>query len=160
MDSTDPSCTVKYAIRAVLQRPFPSLSNVEACQEVWVVHSHGNGVPHSHTMTKRGAITPSQPSFAVEEQTSFDTDSAATTATTTPFMSTPASKIASDWSASTSIASRKTTMTPMPPTPYGRNQLVVFIYYFCTIVLGLGFCKRYSEVIVPSSTAGSSSSSL
>ncbi|KAF9134826.1 hypothetical protein BGW39_005736 [Mortierella sp. 14UC] len=159
--STNPNCTIKYTIRAVLQRPFPSLSNVEACQEVWVVHSNGDGIPHSHSMIKHPATAPSpEPSSAVEEQALLDTDSATTTATTTPFMSTPASKIASDWSASsTSIASRKTVMTPMPSTPYGRNQLVVFLYYFCTIVLGLGFCKRYSEVITPSFAAGSSSSS-
>ncbi|KAF9285232.1 hypothetical protein BGZ68_004027 [Mortierella alpina] len=33
-----PHTKIKYTIRAVLQRPFPSLSNVEASQEVWVVN--------------------------------------------------------------------------------------------------------------------------
>ncbi|KAF9096359.1 hypothetical protein BGX23_011538 [Mortierella sp. AD031] len=68
-------------------------------------------------------------------------------------MSTPASKIASDWSSSVSTNSkqRAAIVTPMPSTPYGKNQFVVFIYYFCTIILGLGFCKRYSSS-TPSST--------
>ncbi|KAG0268398.1 hypothetical protein BGZ95_002478 [Linnemannia exigua] len=72
--STNLNCTIKYTIRAVLQRRFPSLSN--------------------------------------------------------PFMSTPASKISCDWSATStaSIASKKTTMTPMPSAPYGRNQLQFFLH--------------------------------
>ncbi|KAG0375534.1 hypothetical protein BGX24_008975 [Mortierella sp. AD032] len=165
--STNPNCTIKYTIRAVLQRPFPSLSNVEACQEVWVVHSNGTSGTPSHSMIKRAATVPSSTtqiiestSSAAEEQRALsDTDSKGSS---TPFMSTPASKIASDWSATStataSIASKKTTLTPMPSTPYGRNQLVVFIYYFCTIVLGLGFCKHYSEVVAPSTTGSSSTS--
>ncbi|KAG0272224.1 hypothetical protein BGZ95_012040 [Linnemannia exigua] len=165
--STNPNRTIKYTIRAILQRPFPSLSNVEACQEVWVVHSNGTGVPYSHSLTKRAATAPSSPtqiestSSAVNEQTALS--NADSTVSSEPFMSTPASKIASEWSATStaaaSIASRKTTMAPMPSTPFGRNQLVVFLYYFCTIVLGLGFCKHYSEVIAPSTTGSSSTTS-
>ncbi|KAF9155716.1 hypothetical protein BG015_008850 [Linnemannia schmuckeri] len=152
--STNPNCTVKYTIRAVLTRPFPSLSNVEASQEVWVVHSNSIAPPSN----KCSAISPPHmESSPLEQQPTSTSDGGTTTSTTSPFMSTPASKIASDWSAS--LASRK--VTPMPSTPYGRNQLVVFIYYFCTIVLGLGFCQRYSGVLAPStasSTATGSSS--
>ncbi|KAF9572736.1 hypothetical protein EC968_009464 [Mortierella alpina] len=36
--SYSPQSKIKYTIRAVLRRPFPSLSNVEASQEVWVVN--------------------------------------------------------------------------------------------------------------------------
>ncbi|KAI1315457.1 hypothetical protein EDD11_000790 [Mortierella claussenii] len=31
---------IRYTIRAVLKRPFPSLSNMEASQEIWVVNSN------------------------------------------------------------------------------------------------------------------------
>ncbi|KAF9110352.1 hypothetical protein BGX27_006467 [Mortierella sp. AM989] len=34
-----PNTKIRYTIRAVLQRPFPSLSNFEASQEIWVVNS-------------------------------------------------------------------------------------------------------------------------
>ncbi|KAK5796937.1 hypothetical protein F5H01DRAFT_359854 [Linnemannia elongata] len=148
--STNPNCTVKYTIRAVLTRPFPSLSNVEASQEVWVVHS--NGIAPLSNKRDAASPLPHMESSPVEQQSmsSLDGESTTSTSSTTPFMSTPASKIASDWSAS-SHSSRK--VTPMPSTPYGRNQLVVFIYYFCTIVLGLGFCKHYSGVVAPSSSA-------
>ncbi|GJJ70328.1 hypothetical protein EMPS_02677 [Entomortierella parvispora] len=37
--SYSPHAKIKYTIRAVLQRSFPSLSNVEASQEVWVLHT-------------------------------------------------------------------------------------------------------------------------
>ncbi|KAG0079811.1 hypothetical protein BGZ90_001626 [Linnemannia elongata] len=148
--STNPNCTVKYTIRAVLTRPFPSLSNVEASQEVWVVHS--NGIAPLFNKCDAASPLPPMESSSVEQQSmsSLDGETTISTSSTTPLMSTPASKIASDWSAS-SHSSRK--VTPMPSTPYGRNQLVVFIYYFCTIVLGLGFCKHYSGVVAPTSSA-------
>ncbi|KAG0285179.1 hypothetical protein BGZ96_010522 [Linnemannia gamsii] len=152
--STNPTCTVKYTIRAVLTRPFPSLSNVEACQEVWVVHSNGITPPTHSTKSDTTSPLPQMVSLPVDQPSS--SLNAGITSSTTPFMSTPASKIASDWSASTSSLSSGKAMAPMPSTPYGRNQLVVFIYYFCTIVLGLGFCKHYSGVVAPSSTSPSS----
>ncbi|KAF9418942.1 hypothetical protein BGZ94_009558 [Podila epigama] len=34
-----PQANVRYSIRAVLHRPFPSITNVEASQEIWVLHS-------------------------------------------------------------------------------------------------------------------------
>ncbi|KAK3809627.1 MAG: hypothetical protein JOS17DRAFT_765047 [Linnemannia elongata] len=161
--STNPNCTVKYTIRAVLTRPFPSLSNVEACQEVWVIHSNGIAPPSNKRAATSSPLPHIEISPAEQQSTSsLDGETTTSTSTTTPFMSTPASKIASDWSSSSSHSSRK--VAPMPSTPYGRNQLVVFIYYFCTVVLGLGFCKHYSGVVTPasasSSSTGSSSSSL
>jgi len=48
--SYSPHSKIKYTIRAVLQRPFPSLSNVEASQEVWVVNDSPpceSGEPHN-----------------------------------------------------------------------------------------------------------------
>ncbi|KAG9062161.1 hypothetical protein KI688_006493 [Linnemannia hyalina] len=145
--STNPNLTVKYTIRAVLTRPFPS-SNVEASQEVWVVHS--NGIPPPSKKLTAASPLLHMESSPVEQQStnSLDGETTTSTSTTIPFMSTPASKIASDWSASSHPTKK---VTPMPPTPYGRNQLVVFMYYFCAIVLGLGLCKHYSGVIASSS---------
>ncbi|KAG0374811.1 hypothetical protein BGX24_009901 [Mortierella sp. AD032] len=37
--SYSPQARVKYTIRAILQRPFPSITHVEASQEVWVLNS-------------------------------------------------------------------------------------------------------------------------
>ncbi|KAG0321099.1 hypothetical protein BGZ99_004117 [Dissophora globulifera] len=37
--SYTPHAKVKYTIRAILRRPFPSVNNLEASQEVWVLHS-------------------------------------------------------------------------------------------------------------------------
>ncbi|KAG0207902.1 hypothetical protein BGX28_000986 [Mortierella sp. GBA30] len=37
--SYSPNAKMKYTIRAILRRPFPSITNVEASQEVWVLHS-------------------------------------------------------------------------------------------------------------------------
>ncbi|CAO3570702.1 unnamed protein product [Mortierella alpina] len=48
--SYSPHSKIKYTIRAVLQRPFPSLSNVETSQEVWVVNDAPpceSGEPHN-----------------------------------------------------------------------------------------------------------------
>ncbi|KAF9960967.1 hypothetical protein BGZ72_005270, partial [Mortierella alpina] len=37
--SYGPNTKIKYTINAILRRPFPSITNVEASQEVWVLHS-------------------------------------------------------------------------------------------------------------------------
>ncbi|KAG0007451.1 hypothetical protein BGZ80_004642, partial [Entomortierella chlamydospora] len=37
--SDNPHAKMKYTIRAILRRPFPSIHNIEASQEVWVLHS-------------------------------------------------------------------------------------------------------------------------
>ncbi|KAF9288084.1 hypothetical protein BGZ68_000843 [Mortierella alpina] len=37
--SYGPNTKIKYTIHAILRRPFPSITNVEASQEVWVLHS-------------------------------------------------------------------------------------------------------------------------
>ncbi|KAI1321748.1 hypothetical protein EDD11_000024 [Mortierella claussenii] len=37
--SDSPHAKMKYTIRAILRRPFPSINNIEASQEVWVLHS-------------------------------------------------------------------------------------------------------------------------
>ncbi|KAF9903775.1 hypothetical protein EC991_003378 [Linnemannia zychae] len=37
--SYSPQARIKYTIRAILQRPFPSITHVEASQEVWVLNS-------------------------------------------------------------------------------------------------------------------------
>ncbi|KFH69974.1 hypothetical protein MVEG_04777 [Podila verticillata NRRL 6337] len=47
-----PESRVKYTIRAVLQRPFPSLSNFEASQEVWVINTPTSTAPVSQTLTE------------------------------------------------------------------------------------------------------------
>ncbi|KAI8599841.1 hypothetical protein EDD21DRAFT_405719 [Dissophora ornata] len=37
--SYSPNAKIKYTIRAILRRPFPCVTNIEASQEVWVIHS-------------------------------------------------------------------------------------------------------------------------
>ncbi|KAG0348797.1 hypothetical protein BG004_004154 [Podila humilis] len=37
--SHSPQASIRYTVRAVLQRPFPSITNVEASQEVWILNS-------------------------------------------------------------------------------------------------------------------------
>ncbi|KAF9932242.1 hypothetical protein FBU30_008664 [Linnemannia zychae] len=145
--STNPDCTIKYTIRAVLQRPFPSLSNVEASQEVWVVHS--DSATSSNTK-KAGSDKRHMESSIHESQPEITTANGLTPCSTSATSkSTPAQKIASDWLTTTSLSNKSIAMAPMPSTPYGRNQLAIFIYYFCTIVFGLGICKRYTKVDSP-----------
>lgn len=63
-----PESRVKYTIRAVLQRPFPSLSNFEASQEVWVINtptstpSVSQSLPESVSFVSSPS-TPSEPTI-------------------------------------------------------------------------------------------------
>ncbi|KAF9178607.1 hypothetical protein BGZ51_008209 [Haplosporangium sp. Z 767] len=150
---------VKYTLRAVLQRPFPSLSNVEASQEIWVVNSAQPCVAPSFSPS------PSHNNLPFNIQVSDSSISIAeSTSTTTSTCSSPRSHVLFTADSGDSTSTRKTSLalanpmptavpkpknlTAMPPTPYGGKQLVMFLYYFCIFVLGLGFYKRYLPQIV------------
>ncbi|KAF8982253.1 hypothetical protein BGZ52_002041 [Haplosporangium bisporale] len=87
--SHSPQANIKYTVRAILQRPFPSITNVEASQEIWVLHSSLPPppllLPPSHLPD---VITPSQPADTTQQETSPD-QAIETTAEPTKDPSTP-----------------------------------------------------------------------
>ncbi|KAG0260230.1 hypothetical protein BG011_002061 [Mortierella polycephala] len=153
-----PHSKIKYTLRAVLQRPFPSLSNVEASQEIWVINSAQPCVAPSFSPSSSHSNLP----FDIQ---TFDSSiSIAESTSTTSACSSPRSHVLFTVDSGESTATHKTSLalvnpvpvavpkpknlTAMPPTPYGGKQLVMFLYCFCTFVLGLGFYKRCLPQIV------------
>ncbi|KAG0082216.1 hypothetical protein BGZ93_004215 [Podila epicladia] len=71
--SHSPQANIKYTVRAILQRPFPSITNVEASQEIWVLHS---SLPPPPLLLPPNlppdAITPSQPADKSQRDASPD----------------------------------------------------------------------------------------
>ncbi|KAF9302087.1 hypothetical protein BGZ74_005877 [Mortierella antarctica] len=71
--SHSPQANIKYTVRAILQRPFPSITNVEASQEIWVLHS---SLPPPALLLPPNllpdAITPSQPADKAQREASPD----------------------------------------------------------------------------------------
>ncbi|KAG0032378.1 hypothetical protein BGZ82_006573 [Podila clonocystis] len=71
--SHSPQANIKYTVRAILQRPFPSITNVEASQEIWVLHS---SLPPPPLLLPPNllpdAITPSQPADKAQQEASPD----------------------------------------------------------------------------------------
>ncbi|KAF9914667.1 hypothetical protein BX616_007813 [Lobosporangium transversale] len=133
--SYSPDVKIRYTIRAVLQRPFPSLSNVEASQEIWVINSMRDASTATRFASSQGQQEPQQLHMLLPLQLK----------TPLPRPSTnlhrrlPPRPSASRSTSDVLINS----LTPMPPTPYGAQQFVAFLCYFCAFVLGFGLCKRY-----------------
>ncbi|KAG0329053.1 hypothetical protein BG000_000224 [Podila horticola] len=71
--SHSPQANIKYTVRAILQRPFPSITNVEASQEIWVLHS---SLPPPSLLLPESlppdSITPSQPADKAQQEASPD----------------------------------------------------------------------------------------
>ncbi|KAG0326461.1 hypothetical protein BGZ99_009493 [Dissophora globulifera] len=66
-----PNTKTKHAIRAVLRRPFPSLSNVEASQEIWVINS----------VAPIASVTAPVPSCLIGDSAPYDNPSGNNTST-------------------------------------------------------------------------------
>ncbi|KAF8946774.1 hypothetical protein BGZ47_011437 [Haplosporangium gracile] len=86
--SYSPQARIKYTVRAILQRPFPSITHVEASQEVWVLHSSlppqfplSTSLSPSNSTTRRSHSNTSSKNRRRSAKT--NTTSAATTTATT-----------------------------------------------------------------------------
>ncbi|KAG0355700.1 hypothetical protein BGZ54_001049, partial [Gamsiella multidivaricata] len=112
-----PHTKTRYTVRAVLQRPFPSLSNVEASQEIWVVNSPA---PDSILTPPQIAVWTCEETEAsllrAEESTSVWSErSLCDPNAREPARSGPSSSIAMSVTHPHSLAA-------MPSTPYGNKQ--------------------------------------
>ncbi|KAF9202151.1 hypothetical protein BGZ49_007657 [Haplosporangium sp. Z 27] len=129
-----PNTRVRYTIRAVLQRPFPSLSNYEASQEIWVV----NSTTPRHTPISSFHTT-SQPSSPVLEQQVV--------------LSTPAqeSKEQSEYDAFLPKDVLVKIDSPTEPIVkhtndcHNKQLIVVYFCYLSTLMITLGLYKLFSS---------------
>ncbi|KAF9201924.1 hypothetical protein BGZ49_007875 [Haplosporangium sp. Z 27] len=109
--SDNPYAQMKYTVRAILRRPFPSMHNIEAVQEVWVLQS--SLPPPNHQ--KR----PSNPKNVLQMTTTSDHHSTPSTSISSP---EPQNATNIDTSATLSKSSQSSTLdqdpsSPLPPLP-------------------------------------------
>ncbi|KAF9935492.1 hypothetical protein BGZ67_003409 [Mortierella alpina] len=143
--SYGPNTKIKYTIHAILRRPFPSITNVEASQEVWVLHSSmpppppqlplpPKSVPATTTASKlkpsRGSRTepptfPSNPTSAVAapSPSSSPADSAALTAATNSASPSHAPSSAGESSDTQKLSSPRSLLSLSLPTKAIRSAL-------------------------------------
>ncbi|KAF9433471.1 hypothetical protein BGZ76_009421 [Entomortierella beljakovae] len=65
--SNNPHARIKYTIRALLRRPFPTIHNIESTQEVWVLQSSLPPPPPS--LLPKNALLPSKISSTIDSTT-------------------------------------------------------------------------------------------
>ncbi|KAF9346743.1 hypothetical protein BGX26_001746 [Mortierella sp. AD094] len=137
-----PNTRVRYTIRAVLQRPFPSLSNYEASQEIWVVNSASprqSPAPSIHSpISCPSSPVLEQPTVLSTLATKQQGESDFTLATTSPKVDTTSNETRPKIKSSSLIAKPSNSHA-------NKQQYVVYLCYLCTLVLSLGLCKRLSS---------------
>ncbi|KAH7048025.1 hypothetical protein BKA57DRAFT_505672 [Linnemannia elongata] len=103
--SYSPQARIKYTIRAILQRPFPCITHIEASQEVWVLNSSlPPQFPLLSPSNSTGRRSHSNASSKKRRQsTRTDTTSAAATTTTTAITNLAPAEKAADKESSKSL---------------------------------------------------------
>ncbi|KAF9170609.1 hypothetical protein BGX21_004958 [Mortierella sp. AD011] len=136
-----PNSRVRYTIRAVLRRPFPSL-NYEASQEIWVVNSDSPRQPSEPSMHSSISCPPSPVSegpfvvsAAVQEQSG---ESEPTVVTASPKVDTISNEMLPKI--------RSNSMTAKLSNNYfNKQRFVLYLCYLFILILSLTICKQLSS---------------
>ncbi|KAF9156539.1 hypothetical protein BG015_004449 [Linnemannia schmuckeri] len=163
--SYSPQARIKYTIRAILQRPFPSITHVEASQEVWVLNSSlppqfplPTSLSPSNSTTRRSHSNASSKNRRRSAKTS--TTPAATTTTTTATTTTnpTSSEKAADKESSKSpdnneiLKSQPLVSLPLPSQVF-KSALAMLP------TIDLSRSKQLFSISKPGSTSASTSES-
>ncbi|KAG0208889.1 hypothetical protein BGX33_005983 [Mortierella sp. NVP41] len=111
--SYGPQARIKYTIRAILQRPFPCITHIEASQEVWVLNSSLPPQFHSATLSDNNN-RPRSNAFSRQKKRRSSKDEAPTTTTTATATAT---------ANPTSTSAGKDVAIPEPSTSSGSEAL-------------------------------------
>ncbi|KAF9434517.1 hypothetical protein BGZ76_007875 [Entomortierella beljakovae] len=134
---------IRYTIRAVLQRPFPSLSNFESSQEIWVVNSKTPHFPASPIHITAGIPSYPVPNGSVElPEESPKCEVVLESPAPLPELKGYASATKNTWS-----PMKSDSFIVEPINQVGnKQQYIVCLFYVCTLVLSFGLCKRLSSI--------------
>ncbi|KAI8600993.1 hypothetical protein EDD21DRAFT_375653 [Dissophora ornata] len=127
---------VRYTIRAVLQRPFPSLSNVEASQEIWVENSAMPPPSPSSSTPSLSYSTVDCDTISTSEQDSPSSESPHSPITvSTAERSAAATLTGYEPSRSGESEIRSHSLTAMPTAPYVANDTALLTPLFLSAIL-------------------------